>query len=325
MSAPTRPAAATRIAPPNTLGRVRAWRREHARALVSSLGRFLHRPLGTALTVAVMALALALPLGLGLALANIERLAGGWDEPQAIAVFLQPDVDAAAAARLADTVRARGDVASVRVQTPDEGLADFRRLSDTAEALALLDGNPLPTVLHVAPRLAERDDGTALAAALRALPGVEQVQHDAAWRQRLAAWLAFARRLAWVLAALLAAGALAVVFNTVRLEIGGRRDEIEVLQQLGATDGFVRRPFVYLGAWHGIAAGAAALALLALAGLALRAPLAALASSYASDFTLRGPNLVQTGAVLVAATALGWLGAWLASGHHLRQTRPTDL
>jgi cell division transport system permease protein len=118
---------------------------------------------------------------------------------------------------------------------------------------------------------------------------------------------------------------LAVVFNTVRLEIGGRREEIAVLQQLGATDGFVRRPFVYLGAWHGIAAGVAALALLALAGLALRAPLAALASSYASDFTLRGPNLAQTGAVLLAATALGWLGAWLASGHHLRQTRPTDL
>ncbi|MGH8029843.1 MAG: cell division protein FtsX, partial [Arenimonas sp.] len=259
------------------------------------------------------------------ALANVERLAGGWQAPQAIAVFLRPEHDAAGATRVAEAVRARADVESVRVQTPEEGLADFRRLSDTAEALALLDGNPLPTVLHVSPRLADGDDGTGLAQALRALPEVEQVQHDAAWRQRLAAWLAFARRLAWVLAALLAAGALAVVFNTVRLEIGGRREEIAVLQQLGATDGFVRRPFIYLGAWHGIAAGLAALALLTLAGLALRAPLATLASSYASDFTLRGPNPMQTGAVLLAATALGWLGAWLASGHHLRQTRPTDL
>jgi cell division transport system permease protein len=317
--------AATRTAPPNTLGQFRAWRREHARALVSSLGRFLHRPLATGLTVAVMALALALPLGLGVALANVERLAGGWDEPQAIAVFLDPELDAAAAARVAEAVRARPDVAGVRVQTPEEGLADFRRLTDTAEALDLLDGNPLPAVLHVDPRLAEGDDGAALAASLRALPEAGQVQHDAAWRQRLAAWLAFARRLAWVLAALLGAGALAVVFNTVRLEIGARRDEIEVLQQLGATDGFVRRPFVYLGAWHGIAAGAGALGLLWLAGLALHAPLASLAASYASDFTLRGPNLAQTGAVLLAATALGWLGAWLASGHHLRQTRPTDL
>ena len=135
-----------RTAPPNTLGQLRAWRREHARALVSSFGRFLHRPLATALTVAVMALALALPLGLGVALANLERLAGGWDEPQAIAVFLRPEIDAAAAARVADAVRARADVAGVRVQTPEEGLADFRRLTDTAEALDLLDGNPLPAL-----------------------------------------------------------------------------------------------------------------------------------------------------------------------------------
>jgi len=316
---------ATRTAPPGALGRFRAWRREHARALVSSLGRFLHRPLGTALTVAVMALALALPLGLGLALANVERLAGGWQAPQAIAVFLRPDVDAAAAARVAETVRARADVESVRMQTPEEGLADFRELTDTAPSLALLEGNPLPFVLHAEPRLAEGDDGARLAAALRALPEVEQVQHDAAWRQRLAAWLRFLRRLAWVLAAALAAGALAVVFNTVRLEIGGRREEIAVLQQLGATDGFVRRPFVYLGAWYGAAAGLAALALIAAAGLALRGPLSDLARSYASGFTLAGPDAAQTGLVLSSATLLGWLGAWLATGHHLRQTRPTDL
>jgi cell division transport system permease protein len=314
-----------RTAAPNTLGRFGAWRRQHAQAFFSSLGRFLRRPLGTALTVAVMALAIALPLGLGLALANVERLAGGWDEPQAVVAFLRTDVDAAAAAQVAAAVRTRADVADVRVQTPAEGLAEFRRLSGTADALALLEGNPLPHVLHVAPRLAASDDGTRLADALRAIPEVEQVQHDAAWRQRLAAWLAFARRLAWVLAALLAAGALAVVFNTVRLEIGGRREEIEVLQQLGATDGFVRRPFVYLGAWYGAAAGLAALAVIAAAGLALRGPLADLAASYASGFALAGPDAAQTGTVLASATALGWLGAWLATGHHLRQTRPTDL
>jgi cell division transport system permease protein len=317
--------AAQRSAPPGTLGRFRAWRRQHGHALVSSLGRFLHRPLASGLTVAVMALAIALPLGLGLALANVERLAGGWDAPQAIVLFLRTDVDADAAAQVAAAVRGREGIAEVRVQSPEEGLADFRRLSDTAEALALLDANPLPFVLHVTPSLAEGDDGAALADALRAIPEVEQVQHDAAWRQRLAAWLAFARRLAWVLAALLGAGTLAVVFNTVRLEIGGRREEIAVLQQLGATDGFVRRPFVYLGAWYGAAAGAGALVLLAAAGLALQSPLARLAASYGSGFTLAGPDAAQTGAVLLLATALGWLGAWLATGHHLRQTRPTDL
>jgi cell division transport system permease protein len=317
--------AATRTAPPGLGQRLAGWRRHHAQSLVSSLGRFARRPFASLLTCGVMALALALPLGLALALANLERLAGTWQPDPELAVFLAMDVDAAAAARLADTVRARGDVAAVRVQTPDEGLAEFRHLSGTAEALALLDGNPLPSVLRVRPRLAAGDDGAALAAALRALPGVEQVQHDAEWRRRLAAWIDFVRRIAWVLAALLAAGALGVVGNTIRLDVGARREEIAVLQQLGATDAFVRRPFVYLGAWYGAASGALALAVLLAARLALAPPLARLGETYGMPLALEGLGAGPMAAVLAAATALGALGAWLASGHHLRQTRPTDL
>jgi cell division transport system permease protein len=120
-------------------------------------------------------------------------------------------------------------------------------------------------------------------------------------------------------------GMLLVVGNTIRLEIGARRDEIGVLQQLGATDGFVRRPFLYLGAWYGAAAGALALGLLALAGMAVQPPLARLVGSYGSQFGLAGPGWQGGVAILAIAIAFGWLGAWLASGHHLRQTRPTDL
>ncbi|MCP6003268.1 cell division protein FtsX, partial [Klebsiella pneumoniae] len=83
-------------------------------------------------------------------------------------------------------------------------------------------------------------------------------------------------------------GALLVVGNTVRLDIQSRREEIGVLQHLGATDGFIRRPFLYLGAWYGVAAGVIAIALLTAAALALRAPLAELAASYGSNFALGG-------------------------------------
>jgi cell division transport system permease protein len=127
------------------------------------------------------------------------------------------------------------------------------------------------------------------------------------------------------LIALLAAGALGVVGNTIRLDVGARREEIAVLQQLGATDAFVRRPFVYLGAWYGAASGALALAVLLAARLALAPPLARLGETYGMPLALEGLGAGPMAAVLAAATALGALGAWLASGHHLRQTRPTDL
>jgi cell division transport system permease protein len=301
--------------------RFRAWREQHAYSLVSSLGRFFQKPFATLLTVGVMAVAIALPLALGLALANLHRLSGSLQASREIGLFLRPEVDAAQAERLATELRRRRDVAEVSLRTPEDGLQEFRQLSGLGDALALLGENPLPTVLRVTPL----DDGASLAAQLRLRPEVELVQHDAAWRRRLDAWLGFGGRLALVLAGVLGLGVLLVVGNTVRLDIGNRREEIEVLQQLGATDAFIRRPFIYLGAWYGLAAGAAALGLLAAASALLRPSLAALAGSYDSGFALRGPGPAGAGALLLAATLVGWLGAWLASGHHLRQTRPTDL
>lgn len=301
--------------------RLRAWRDQHAYSLVSSLGRFFQRPFSTLLTVGVMAVAMALPLGLGLSLANLQRLSGSVRESREIGVFLRTDVTPQQAEALAAELRQRPDVAKLTIKTPAQGLAEFRQLTDLSGALELLGENPLPTVLLLQPN----DDGARLADALRGRPGVELVQHDAVWRKRLAAWMQFALRLLLVIGGLLALGVILVVGNTVRLDIGARRDEIAVMQQLGATDGFIRRPFIYLGAWYGLAAGAAALGLVALAGIALRPTLASLIASYGSQLQLRGPDWQVALGVLLVAGFFGWFGAWLASGHHLRQTRPTDL
>jgi cell division transport system permease protein len=320
-SAAAKPAPAARLRGPSFGSRARAWRDQHLYSLVSSLGRVAQRPFATLMTIGVMAVALALPIGLGLGLANLERLSATVQQSREVGLFLRTEVGDAQAARLADELRTRPDVAAVTVKTPAEGLAEFRRKSDLAGALALLPENPLPSVLVVEPR----DDGAALAEAMRQEPRVELVQHDAAWRRRLSAWIAFATQFTAVLAALFALGVLLVVGNTVRLDIGNRRDEIAVLQQLGATDGFIRRPFIYLGAWYGLGAGALALGLLAAASAWLHPALADLVASYGSDFAWRGPGLRGVLSVLAVATVLGWVGAWLACGHHLRQTRPTAL
>lgn len=313
--------AAMRMSSGSLRHRFRAWREQHLYSLVSSLGRLFQRPFATLMTVGVMAVAIALPLALAIGLANVQRLSGSLQASREIGLYLQPGIDAVQAERLATELRARRDVAAVTLRTPAEGLDEFRQLSGLGEALAQLGDNPLPTVLLVTPL----DDGARLATQLQARPEVELVQHDATWRRRLSAWLAFGTTLTSVLAGVLGLGVLLVVGNTVRLDIGNRREEIAVLQQLGATDGFIRRPFIYLGAWYGLAAGAAALGLLALAAALLRPSLATLAGSYGSAFALRGPDPLVAGLLLLAAAAVGWLGAWLASGHHLRQTRPTDL
>ncbi|MFD0738762.1 permease-like cell division protein FtsX [Lysobacter koreensis] len=300
--------------------RLGTWFDHHVYSLVASLGRMLRKPWATALTVGVMAVAIALPLGLWAALSNVQRFAGDVQQARQISVFLKPQVALDRARVLADTLRARADIAQVELRTPEQGLLELRQASGLGEAISTLDGNPLPSLLVVTPK----GDEALLAASLQTLPEADLVQHDADWRARLDGWLRFGTRLAWVLAALLGLGALLVVGNTVRADIQSRREEIGVLQLLGATDGFIRRPFLYLGACYGLVAGALALGLLTAADAALREPLLELARSYGSGFVLRGFDLLRAGGVVLGAGALGWLGAGVVTGHYLRQTRPTQ-
>lgn len=302
---------------PSRLG---VWWGHHLHSIAFSLGRALRKPWATLLTVLVMALALALPLGLSVVLDNLSRLAGTVQQSRDIDVFLKPDIDVAVARTLAEGLRKRGDVAGILVRTPDEGLAELRERGGLAEAIDALGENPLPSLLVVTPK----GDDALLATSLQGMSQVDLVRRDAQWRQRLDGWLRFGTRLVQVLALLLGLGALLVVGNTVRLDIQSRREEIGVLQLLGASDGFIRRPFLYLGAWYGLAAGAIALGLLIACGLALRGPLSALSASYGSHFVLSGLDVGRAGLVLLGTTLLGWLGAGLVTGHFLRQTRPTE-
>lgn len=305
---------------PTTRSGPGAWLDHHAYSLVASLGRLLRRPGSTVLTIGVMAVALALPLGLWLVLGNVERFAGDVQASRQLTVFLHQDTAETRVAELAAELGGRADIGAIEHRTPAQGLEELRERSGLDEAIDTLGENPLPHVLVVTPA----GDEAMLADSLRTLPEAELVQHDAVWRQRLDGWLRFGGRVAWVLAALLGLGALLVVGNTVRLDIQARRDELGVLQLLGASDGFIRRPFLYLGAWYGLAAGALALGLLTSAGTALRAPLAELAASYGSGFALQGFSPRQALAVIAGATVLGWLGAGAVTGHFLRQTRPTE-
>ena len=306
---------AKRVAAPSAFS---IWLDHHLRSLTASVRSLVRKPFASLLTIAVLALALALPLGLLASLQNIERFAGNVQQSREISVFLKQDVTTEDARALTESIRARSDVANVVWKTPEEGLADLRKTSNLGEALDSLDSNPLPHLLIITPKA----DDAGLVAEMQTSPKVDIVQHDQIWRQRLDQWLGFGAQLAWILAIVLGAAAVLVIGNTVRLDIQSRREELGVLQLLGATDGFIRRPFLYLGAWYGIAAGVLALVLLGGVNRALQPSLSALAGSYGSQFSLQGFNVVQAVAAVLVAGFLGWMGAGFVTGHFLRQTRP---
>ncbi|HHW4680875.1 MAG TPA: cell division protein FtsX, partial [Xylella taiwanensis] len=268
-----------------------------------------------------LTLVLALPLGLSIMLDNLRLLADSVQQSRQINLFLKTNVDIAAAERLAAKLRGRSDVAAVVLRTPEQGLADLRGGAKLGEAIDALGKNPLPSLLIVIPSVSAVDGE--VAQVLQALPEADLVQYDVLWQRRLDAWLGFGQYLVHILSTLLGFGAVMVVGNTVRLDIQSRHQEIAVLHLLGASDGFIRRPYLYLGAWYCLGAGLVAFGLLGLIGLVLRVPMMVLTDSYSSRFALHGFDISQSVLILGGAMLLGWLGVWLVTGHFLRQMRPT--
>ncbi|MGN6192602.1 MAG: permease-like cell division protein FtsX [Rhodanobacteraceae bacterium] len=310
----------SRVAMGNTVrhSRVAMWRRQHAWCVRDSLRQLARRPLGSALTVAVMGLALALPLAFYLLLTNLQHLATALGDSQSVSVFLKSGVAADGADRLAVRLRARADVAGVTIRTPQQGLAELAAMQGFGDAIQSLPDNPLPFVLLVEPRAgADRVQVATMVAAVRALPDVDLVQDNGQWRARLDALIALGRRVTLLLAALLGVAAVLVIGNTVRLDLRSRGDEIAVQRLIGASAAFVRRPYLYEGAWYGLAAGVVAILLVLLLEAVLAAPVRDLVASYAGRLHFGGLSWVTLGTALAIAVALGWVGAWIASGRHL--------
>lgn len=296
----------------------------HAQAFLGSLGRLARTPFATFLTVLVIGLALALPLALELIVSHAGAAAGGFVDAIDVSVYFKGGVALERAQELASEARRRPGVGQVTVISADEALKEFREYSGFGAALAALEDNPLPNVLHVRPA-----PGATSPAALAALqhyfaawPEVDTVQLDSQWVQRLNAMLELLQRVLLVAAVLLGIGVLAMIGNTVRLEIQNRRAEIEVVKLVGGSNAFVRRPFLYTGMLYGLAGALIAWTLIVLAALALEQPVATLARLYGSQYVLSGPSPREVLWLLAAGAVLGWLGAWIATTRHLRRIAP---
>ena len=302
----------------NPLGnRFRAWWRQHAYSLVYSVGNISRRPMAVVMTAATLGVALALPLLLRVALLNFEAVETV--RPlEGISVFLVQEADGEAARQLARRVGGWPGVDRVELTSPEDGLKTFMNAGGLGTAAAELAENPLPWVVGVLPKAQSPDAIRGLVERLRDEALVASARADLRWLQRLRGMLDLARAVALGLGLLFALAVLLVVFNTTGTEVEARREEIEVLALVGATDSFIRRPFLYSGFWYGLLGGLFALVVLLVAAVFLSEPLGALADAYDTDFGLRLPPAGELAAVVLGSGLLGLAGAWLGVSRRLR-------
>lgn len=309
--------------PAKRSGPVATWALRHVSTLVGSLGRLARQPFATFLTVLVIAVTLALPAALHLVIKNARSLSDGWQNALDFSLYLTDESSTADAGNLGELISQRADVDSVRVITADEALEEFKAGSGFGDALDYLQDNPLPHTLVIRPAAANTQATLALLhEELGNLPEIEVVQVDSDWVQRFLAILDIIQRAIGIGGILLGAAIIIIIGNTIRLDIENRREEIEVTKLIGASNGFVRRPFLYSGFWYGLLGGSLALALIAYGLYALRDPVSRLSGLYGSRYEILSLGLGESAAIVGVGVLLGLTGSWLAAARHMRRIEP---
>ncbi|TAN71938.1 MAG: ABC transporter permease [Gallionella sp.] len=295
---------------------------QHTGVLRTALRRMFASPLAGILNILVIGIALSLPAGLYVLLHNAQGLLTQLSGTPQISLFMSMEAKTDDVEHLRKQLAGHPAIAGAEFVSRAQALEQLKQSTGLADVIGGLKQNPLPDTFIVHPKQSDAQALNQLSIELAKLPKVELAQLDSAWAYKLEALLKFGRLAVLILASLLSLALIAITFNTIRLQILTQRDEIEVSKLIGATDGFIRRPFLYFGATQGLLGGIAAWLIITASLRLLNGQLTALTQLYASQFALHPLSPGDSLSLLLFSAYLGWLGAWLSVARHLSQVEP---
>lgn len=311
------------VAPVRSSGPVSIWFTRHLSTSIGSLGRLFRQPFASLMIILVIAVTLAIPAALSLVIKNAQSVSDGWDNALDFSIYLKRGLSEGEAEGLAVLIQQRADVESVQLITASQALAEFKEQSGFGQALDHLSENPLPHTLVVRPSSANTGQTMILLQEeLGNLPEADVVQVDTEWVHRFHAILDIVRQAILIGAALLGVAIIVIIGNTIRLDIQNRREEIEVTKLIGASNAFVRRPFLWSGFWYGLFGGLLALGLVQYGLFLLQQPVARLAGLYQSGVTVVPLAPAESLSLLGIGVFLGLVGSWFAAARHMRRIEP---
>ena len=295
------------------------WLIQHLRVLLFTLRRLRATPLSSLLNILVIGIALSLPTGMYVLLQNVQSLAEQAVGTPQISIFLNMDASADDIVRIGKKLKQHPDISQADFVPRDQALEQLKQTTGLADVIGGMSQNPLPDAYLIHPKKSAAQTLEILRDELQQWPKIEHVQLDSAWAHKLEALLKFGRLAALLLAGLLSVALVAVTFNTIRLQILTQRDEIEVSSLIGATRGFIRRPFLYFGLLQGLLGGATAWLIITVSLFLLNNSLAGLVELYGGSYILHSTSASDSLTLLLFSAYLGWLGAWLSVSQHLGQ------
>ncbi|MDX8001095.1 cell division protein FtsX [Xenorhabdus sp. Reich] len=300
------------------------WRAQWRYAWKSTLSDMFRQPLATLLTIMVIAISLTLPSVFYIVWKNVNQAVVQWYPIPQLTVYLDKSLNDNSAKLVIEQLKVMDGVKSVNYLSREDAVNEFRAWSGFASALDLLEENPLPAVAIVSPKLDFQSSQalSTLRDQVAQIKGIEEVRMDDSWFARLAALTSLIGRIAAVIGILMVVALLLVIGNSVRLSIFSRRETINVMKLIGATDGFILRPFLNGGALLGILGAIFSLILSSLLVWKLANVVTEVASVFGTSFQLHGLGWDEALLLVLISGMIGWIAAWFATIQHLRRFRP---
>ncbi len=301
------------------LNPIALWLRNHVQAFLFALGELIRTPFASLMTLMVIGVAIALPVGFYLLLQNFQSISTHWRGNPSVSLYLNPQVTIQQIKPLVTKLQQQQNIASVEYISPDQGLKEFEQMTHFSGALSTLSSNPLPGVIVVTPTLSQQSLASLqqLATQLQKLSLVNSAQLDMAWVKRLFYIVSLGRRITYAIAIVFCVGLILIIGNTIRLTTERHRQDFVVLELVGATSAFIRRPLLYRGLFYGTIGGAIALLLVTIFLWWLKPPAQALAKTYTQSLVLHSFSTATSFYILVLCAFIGLAGSWLAVQKHL--------
>ena len=284
----------------------------HRQAAGQTVASIKKAPLTAGLMSLVIGVAMTLPALLVLISVNLETLAGKIGDMAEITAYFPTDISDGRVSEISERLHALFANVEIRYVSAASALAQLSEVTTLKPILNALESNPLPAALLVRPDEPGIATAREIEQILASLPEVELVQLDSLWLQRLEAWLGLLDTMSFALSLIVVSGLLLIINITVEGGVQSKREEIRITMQLGGTDAYVRRPFLYFGVFLGAAGGTLACLLTAALGHQLRIAVKALTLLYQTDFAVAGLSFGQNLAMILLAAGIGWLAAFFS-------------
>jgi cell division transport system permease protein len=288
------------------------WLNQYIQPLSMVLGRMRQNLLGSILICCVIGLTLSLPTILFTIIDNLGQVTGNLENRPQLNLFLKLDISNSTKEAISEQLKKHPGINKYEFVSKENAWEQMQQNASTAEISATLNKNPLPDAFFVTPKDIKPENLQRLQKEMQQWDGVESAQVDANWIKRLDTVIKLGKKVIFVLVILLGIALITIIGNTIRLQIMTQLEEIEVSKLIGATNQFIRRPFLYAGTLYGLGGGLAGLLVVYAVVQLFNTSVTEIADLYASQFRLSMPNANIIGAMLLSAIGLGWMGSFVA-------------